>query len=309
MRYIPYIKPFQTSSQIANKLISNGLIVDDVPFAMKVLENINYFRFKIYLRPFLNLETKLFLANSTFEKAYEIYCFDEELRNILFSQISQIEISLRTALDQDIAKFTNNPFWYLDDELFENSFQIINTRVSLRNEFQRSKDELALHYKDKYYNEQHNDFKDMPPFWIVSELTTFGNILSIFNNLNKTSFKLEQNKNILDELSKKFGAKNIKELNSWLKLIRDVRNRVAHHTRVWNCNYREPHGIRRQLNDEEMPSRQNKIYLLFIILEILYKKGIIAKDIKLMISSLVEKYPIINDYLDSMGISKEWIDE
>jgi len=61
--------------------------------------------------------------------------------------------------------------------------------------------------------------------------------------LDKSSFSLPQNKNVLDNLSQAFGAKNLKELNSWLKLIRDVRNRVAHHSRVWNCNYREPTGM------------------------------------------------------------------
>lgn len=175
MKYTPYIKPFQSPSQIINKLIQNGLLVNDIDFAIKILAKINYFRFKIYLRPFLNLTTNKFIKNSTFEKAYELYCFDEELKNILFSQISQVEISLRTILDQDITSFTQNPFWYLDDSYFMNSFKITNTRVSLRNEFQRSKDEFASHFKNKYYNEQHNDFKDMAPFWIVSELATFGN--------------------------------------------------------------------------------------------------------------------------------------
>ena len=69
MKYTPYSKPFQTPSQIVDKLISDGLIVDDMQYATKVLENINYFRFKIYLRPFLDLQTKKFFLDTTFEQS------------------------------------------------------------------------------------------------------------------------------------------------------------------------------------------------------------------------------------------------
>ena len=47
-----------------------------------------------------------------------------------------------------------------------------------------------------------------------------------------TTTTLPQNKNVLDSLSQAFGAKNLKELNSWLKLIRDVRNTASLHVRV-----------------------------------------------------------------------------
>ena len=116
-------------------------------------------------------------------------------------------------------------------------------------------------------------------------------------------------KNGLDELSKKFGAKNLKELNSWLKLIRDIRNRVAHHSRVWNCNYREPNGIRQLLNDNILPVKSNKIYLLFVILEILYKKGILTDSIKPILINLIKKYPEISSHINSMGIPMGWINE
>jgi abortive infection bacteriophage resistance protein len=147
----------------------------------------------------------------------------------------------------------------------------------------------------------------MPPFWSICELSTFGNILSIFDTLNKASFSLSQNKNVLDNLSQEFGAKNLKELNSWLKLIRDVRNRVAHHSRVWNCNYREPHGIRQVLNTTVQPSQPNKIYLFFVILETMKQKNILDVSIKEELKQLTHKYQIINKYLHSMGIPQGWL--
>jgi len=112
---------------------------------------------------------------------------------------------------------------------------------------------------------------------------------------------------VLDKLSREFGAKNLKELNSWLKLIRDVRNRVAHHSRVWNCNYREPNGIRQILATDMQPSQPNKIYLCFIILEIMKQNEIVDFDIKEELKKLLDKYPTVKKHLNSMGIPQEWL--
>lgn len=306
--YSLYTKPYKNPTDLIKKLKLQNLQIPNEQVAKKILSKINYFRFKIYLKPFLDKTTKQFRANSTFEDAYELYSFDEELKSILFSTISQIEINLRTKLDQYVTSHTNNSFWYLDNKYFENTGKIFNTKVSLKNEFLRSKDDFTLHYKENYINNVCNDFKEMPPFWIISELSTFGNILSIFETIDKKPFILPHNKNVLDELSKEFGAKNLKELNSWLKLIRDVRNRVAHHSRVWNCNYREPHGIRQRLPKALEPSLVNKIYLFFIILEILYQNQIIEKNIQKEIKILLDKYPKTKDFIDSMGIPKKWLE-
>lgn len=305
--YSLYAKPYQNPTDLIAKLKSQNLIVSDEPKANEILSKINYFRFKIYLRPFLDTTTKQFRINSKFEDAFQLYSFDEELKNILFSIISQIEINLRTKLDLYITSYTSNPFWYLDNSYFLNESKIFNTKVSLKNEFLRSKDDFTLHYKEYYVNDICNDFKEMPPFWIISELSTFGNILAIFDAIEKRPFVLPHNKNLLDKLSQEFGAKNLKELNSWLKLIRDVRNRVAHHSRVWNCNYREPHGIRQNLAPNLQPSQPNKIYLFFVILEILHQNQIVEKDIKAELKMLLQKYPTTQNFINSMGIPQGWI--
>ena len=305
--YSLYTKPYKNPTDLIAKLKSQNLIVSDEPKANDVLSKINYFRFKIYLRPFLKKGTKKFCKHSKFEDAYQLYSFDEELKNILFSIVSQIEINLRTKLDQYVTSYTNNPFWYLDNKYFINTTKIFNTKVSLKNEFLRSQDDFSLHYKENYVNDICNDFKEMPPFWIISELSTFGNILAIFENIEKRPFTLPHNKNVLDNLSQVFGAKNLKELNSWLKLIRDVRNRVAHHSRVWNCNYREPQGIKQNLSSSLQPSQTNKIYLFFVILEILYQKQIVEKDIRSEIKILLQKHPTTKRFITSMGIPKGWI--
>lgn len=307
MKYSIYSKPYKSPADLIIKLKSQNLTFIDEQKAQAILSSINYFRFKIYLRPFLDATTKIYKPHSSFEDSYSLYCFDTELKNILFSIISQIEITLRTKLEQHITSYLNEPFWYLDDKYFLDKQKINSTRIALKNEFLRSKDDFTLHYKDKYINEASNDFKEMPPFWIISELSTFGNILAIYESIDKKPFALPHNQNVLDSLAREFGAKNLKELNSWLKLIRDVRNRVAHHSRVWNCNYREPHGIRQHLSPSEQPSQPNKIYLFFVILEILHTNAVIKSPLKPMLKELIKAHPVVNSFLDSMGIPSGWI--
>jgi abortive infection bacteriophage resistance protein len=305
--YSLYTKSYKNPTDLISKLKSQNLIISDESKAIGTLSKISYFRFKIYLRPFLNTTAKQFQAKSSFEDAYQLYSFDEELKNILFSIISQIEINLRTKIDQYITSHTNSPFWYLDNQYFVNKNKMFNTKVSLKNEFLRSQDDFTLHYKENYINNTCNNFKEMPPFWIISELSTFGNILAVLEAIDKRPFSLPHNKNVLDEFSQDFGAKNLRELNSWLKLIRDVRNRVAHHSRVWNCNYREPQGVRQSLTATLQPSQPNKIYLFFVIVETLHQKQIVGKNIKKEIKILVHKYSTVSNFINSMGIPQGWL--
>lgn len=307
MKYSLYAKPYKTPLELITKMKSQNLLVLDTAYAQLVLSGINYFRFKIYLRPFLDVSTKTYKANSTFEDAYALYCFDADLKNTLYGMTGEIEVALRTKLEQFVTSYLDEPFWYLEDNYFSDKNKIHTTRVSLKNEFLRSKDDFSVHFKDKYINEASNDFKELPPFWIISELSTFGNILAIYESIDKKPFALQQNKNILDNLAQEFGAKNLKELNSWLKLIRDVRNRVAHHNRVWNCNYREPSGIKQQLAQNLQPTVSNKIYLFLIILETLHANNIVDKNIKSEFKLLLNTYPQVANFLNSMGIPKGWI--
>ena len=116
--YCIYTKPYKNPLDLIENLKAQKLIFADENKATEVLSNINYFRFKIYLRPLLNIETKQFKVDSSFESAYELYLFDENLKSILFTVISQIETQLRAKLDQCVTSFTNDPFWYINNRYF-----------------------------------------------------------------------------------------------------------------------------------------------------------------------------------------------
>lgn len=304
MSYIPYSKPYKSAQDIINILKTRQLRILDEPKAKSTLSDINYYRFKIYLRPLMN--SSQFNPNYTFEDGLALYRFDDALRDLLFSIIGRMEIKLRTKLDQAITLHTNDPFWYLNDDLFKNGNKIAITRSGLAQEFQRSKDEFAVHYKANYYNEQNDNFKLLPPFWMLSELATFGNLLTIFSALDKQPFQLTARNNVLDQLAQQFGARNLKELNSWLFLIRDVRNRCAHHSRTWNFNFREPAGLRNILTDSYLPAHQNRIYLFLVMMHQMSKSLNMDINIKGELLNLINQYPFVSQFLFAAGFPVNW---
>lgn len=309
MSYTTYEKPFKNPSELLAFLKLKGLIIKDEPEAVKFLGNINYFRFKAYLRPFLNLETGKYNGSHSFEDGVALYRFDEELRNYLFTCIARLEIKLRSKLDQSVTSHLDDPFWYLDDSKFSSPFQLNGFRHKVALSFQDSKDEYAVHFKSKYINTANHNFKHLPPFWIAAELTTFGSMMKLFQNIDKKQFVLDSSPNVLDTLANVFGASNLKDLNSWLQSLRDVRNRCAHHSRVWNCNVREPRGIRGLLSATCAPSHQNRLYLVTVLIKVMMENVCEDEIFVRKIDDLFKKYPVAITFQHSMGFPENWLED
>ncbi|OCH47001.1 Abi family protein [Aliivibrio fischeri] len=308
MPYRLYDKAYQSPQDLVLYMQAKGLTVGNVQNAETFLENVNYYRFKVYLWSFLDATQSSYVANSSFEEGVELYRFDEELRSFIFSIICRIEIKLRSKLDQVVASHANNPFWYLDNALFIPSkiYSMDGVRASLSSYFQQSKDDFSNHFKGNYYNDTNDHFKQLPPFWVVTELATFGQIRTIYSSIEKSQFQGGQNTNKLNSLAHEFGARNFVELNNWITAIRDVRNRCAHHSRVWNANHRQARGILNQLDSQYAPTNSNKIYLFCVLLKIIDDKLDMNFDVKGNLQRLFVKYPTASVKAHSAGFPQNW---
>ena len=93
MAYTLYNKPYQSPQQLIATLQSKNILFSDIPAAEKILSEINYYKFKMYLHPFLDPTLpKKYYVGTKFEDALALYRFDDKLRDILFSIIGRIEI-------------------------------------------------------------------------------------------------------------------------------------------------------------------------------------------------------------------------
>ncbi len=271
MPHTIYIKPFKNENELIIFLKSKKLPINDEQKARKLLKDISYYRFKSYMHPFKDIN-KEFDGSVSFEDIEQLYRFDDELRDILFSIIGRLEIKIRSKLNYAITKFTNNPFWYLDENLFNNKQSHNKILLTISNSFLNSKADYVKHYQDNYVNDKNNIFKHLPPFWIVAEIIMFGELLNIYKNLEKNQFNSTA-VNILDELAKEFGALHISEFNKWLILIKAIRNDCAHHSRLWNNTYFAPRGLVNPIYRLTIrPLNSNRIYAFFTILHIMSKK-------------------------------------
>ena len=83
-------QPLSIEDQIA-RLRLQGLVIADEAYAKRVLGEVSYFRFAAYLRPMeADKQTHQFKPGSTFDNAVQLYEFDNELRQLLFSAIGRI---------------------------------------------------------------------------------------------------------------------------------------------------------------------------------------------------------------------------
>jgi abortive infection bacteriophage resistance protein len=187
---IPYIKPYQESKELCERLAKQGLKIEDQNEAEKIIKRYSYYRFKAYLIPFKNNNTKTYNEGSTFENSHLLYQFDCELRSTLFQIIEKIEVGVRSSVDQWITSQTNNPFWYLDSSLFSHNGDQIKTVSRVRDSFKDSKEEFAKHYREKYYNQYCPFYRDLPPAWVAIEIMTFGNVVKLLENITEARIQL-----------------------------------------------------------------------------------------------------------------------
>lgn len=211
-----FAKPARSPADLLAHLTSRGLIVADSAAALRTLETVGYYRLLIYMRPLQVLPTKAFQAGVTFDDVVQLYDFDRHLRLHCRDAIEQAEVALRAAINNRLS-VALGPHFYLNPRSFE---QPARQREFLKKVLDARY--LAIgHYYDRY------DDPALPPIWAITEAVTFGTLSKLFADLTLPSRKL---------VARTFGYDE-KVLVSWFRSLNDLRNKCAHHNRVWNANF------------------------------------------------------------------------
>jgi abortive infection bacteriophage resistance protein len=218
MSLIPFNKPPLTYNEQLEQLQNRGLIIPNLQKATHLLESISYYRLSGYWYPLLaNKQNHVFKENVTFDAAFNLYCFDRELRVLIIQELEKIEVSIRAKMIYSLSH-QNGSFWYRDSNLFKNQINHSKTLVSLDTEYNRSDADFIMAFKNKYSD-------TLPPSWMLLELTSFGTLSSLFSNLKPTRTKRD--------IANFFGL-NENTFASWMHSIVYIRNVCAHHSRLWN---------------------------------------------------------------------------
>jgi abortive infection bacteriophage resistance protein len=183
MPLIPYTKPALTFPDQLQQLKDRGLIIENDTRAIHLLEKISYYRLSGYWYPLLELPKDLhvFKPNSTFDKSFDIYCFDRELRILISGELEKIEVAIRAKMIY-ILSHVHGSFWFTNPALFTDRSKLNVTIRNLEKEYNRSEEEFITAFKIKYS-------ESLPPCWMMFEISSFGNLSSLYKNLKPTIYE------------------------------------------------------------------------------------------------------------------------
>jgi abortive infection bacteriophage resistance protein len=136
---------------------------------------------------------------------------------MLLSELEKIEIAIRSQITYSLST-AHGSFWMENETLFIDTQKHQDTLAKIHNELSRSDEEFIISFKSKYSN-------PLPPSFIILEITSFGTLSRLYENLKSDVAKRE--------ISQTFGLADVVFI-SWLHSLAYIRNVCAHHARLWN---------------------------------------------------------------------------
>ncbi len=294
MSKISFNKPALTYQQQLTQLLKRGLIIDNDERVLHLLESISYYRLSGYWYPLLaDKNNHIFKEGANFNNAFEMYSFDRALRVLVIRELEKIEISIRAKM-MYVLSHEYDPFWHKNSGLFKKADIHQNTLGKLEIEYARSKEEFIVKFKQKY--------KDpLPPSWILLEISSFGTISSLYQNLKDGKPKRK--------VANHFGLNDM-VLQSWMHSIVYLRNMCAHHSRLWNNNLNIspviPNNTKKPWLNNQQISNKRAYFILSILLYLLQtinpKNSFVSR-----FKALLAKYSNID--VKAMGFPNDWQNE
>lgn len=291
MPKVPYTKPAITYAEQLDKLKRRGLLIDDEPAFLELLEKKSYYRLSGYWYPLLDDKTNhVFKPGANFSAAYNLYKFDRDLRQLVIKELEKIEIAVRAKMIY-VLSHQFGPFWFLDNNIFKNAVDLASTIFKINIEFRRSDAEFIKAFKNKYSDV-------LPPSWTAFEIISFGSISRLYDNLKPGRSKRE--------VADYFGL-NEKTFASWLHGLVYIRNVCAHHSRLWNRIMRIQPVIPRHPKNTWLTNKtvtNDKAYfvmsMILYLLSSINERNSVVADFK----ALLIKYP--NVHVGAMGFPGGW---
>lgn len=217
-------KPFLSFEDQINKLQNEkGLIINNRPYAEKMLREIGYFGLiGGYKTPFKNPTTKKYKDGVAFEDIVALYKFDENLRELFLKYLLQIERNIRSLLSYYFTeKYGELQVCYLDCKNYIDDekckFDIAKLIEKLNN--------LATKTSNyAYINHQRMTYGNVP-LWVLVNGLSFGTV---------SKFYVLVTQDIRAKVSKNFDFVNEKQLSQFLKVATKFRNVCAHNERLFS---------------------------------------------------------------------------
>ena len=206
-------KPTSFREQV-NILKSRGLEIKDEEQAIETLSRINYYRLSAYMLSY-KADNK-FCEGVSFDDVYCLYEFDKKLRSMIMGVLETIEVAFRTHISYLIAH-QYGATGYENHEHFRNTTHHSNMMQKIQEEIDRSDEVFVQHHKSAY--------EGVFPVWVAIELTSFGLLSKIYNNMK------EEDQNLI---ARDYYNTKGEYVKSWLYTLSVFRNICAHYGRLYD---------------------------------------------------------------------------
>lgn len=283
-----------TLEEQINILKGRGMVIVDEAKASDTLIQINYYRFcgyGLFFENFSNQGDRLdsFKQKTTFDQVYQLYLWDEKIRVLLQETLGWFEITFRSTFVYNMACETKNPFWFIDTSLMSSSFNLNAMKDESKEALERacqSNELVALHYKNAYSE------SDCLPCWILTELLSFGKWSKLLGFIkNKTHLKIIAN-------SLKAPPD---DFVSWIRALVILRNRCAHHGRLWDYQFKIKPSITPAL--KRLNFKNNRVgVLIWILANLMQINPTRQKNFIDKVNYLIKECP--ESYNDALGIPR-----
>lgn len=235
------VDPPLSNKDLTSMLIRHGVLCntpDEHALLERAVETVGYYRLEEYTWPFRKIDasdnsrrTAYFKQKTRFSVVWNRYLFDRRLRLLLIDAIERFEVALRCGITQLLTAETGGNTPHADISLFP-KMQAVDKKTG-KTQHAKWLGAIQSKYSDTgtydpriEHCKAFHGITDVSclPIWIVMEMTTFGDLKKLYEGLRPDlKARLSQSMGVEDDF-----------LTSSLILLHQVRNRCAHHKRIWN---------------------------------------------------------------------------
>lgn len=276
--------------QLLDIWINKGLQIECREEAIDMIQRLNYYRLSGYAKYFYN-ENKHFKDKTSLNDIYNLYLFDNELRNIIREIVGEIELNFKSYFASYMSNKYRDAYAHLKIEYFDTKVNTYTEKTyyeEIKEIIQKKKNNNRNKPYIKHYINEYTEV----PIWVIVEILSFNDISKLIRNM-----KNDDRKQMLNENYERVPI-NAYFLPNFIKLMCDVRNMCAHYEKIFNLDLENSPKLN---NRNTIPNKN-----IFDILKICKK---IIKDKEKWNSSIESIEVIINKYdfkmIELLGITSE----